>query len=63
MEQNQVNLSQFNINELKALAYDEVVKINTTSNNLRVLNQELAKRQQQGAVDAEPVVAEPQTNN
>jgi hypothetical protein len=63
MEQNQVNLSQFNINELKALAYDEVVKINTTSNNLRVLNQELAKRQQQGAVDAEPVVAEPQNNN
>lgn len=62
MEQNQVNLSQFNINELKALAYDEVVKINTTSNNLRILNQELAKRQQQGAVDAEPVVAEPLNN-
>jgi|LakMenE18May11ns_1017448.scaffolds.fasta_scaffold9668616_2 hypothetical protein len=63
MEQNQVNLSQFNINELKALAYDEVVKLNAASNNLRVLNQELAKRQQQGAVDAEPVVAEPQNNN
>ena len=63
MEQNQVNLSQLNINELKAFAYDEVVRLNTASNNLRVLNQELAKRQQQGAVDAEPVVAEPQNNN
>jgi hypothetical protein len=62
MEQNQVNLSQFNINELKATAYDEVVKINAASNNLRVLNQELAKRQQQGAVDAELVVAEPLNN-
>lgn len=62
MEQNQLNLSQFNINELKAYAYDEVVKINTASNNLKVLNQELAKRQQQGAVDAELVVAEPLNN-
>ena len=62
MEQNQVNLSQFNINELEAFAYDEVVKINATSNNLRILNQELAKRQQQGAVDAELVVAEPLNN-
>ena len=62
MEQNRVNLSQFNINELKATAYDEVVKINAASNNLRVLNQELAKRQQQGAVDAELVVAEPLNN-
>jgi len=62
MEQNQLNLSQFNINELKAYAYDEVVKINAASNNLKVLNQELAKRQQQGAVDAELVVAEPLNN-
>ena len=62
MEQNQVNLSQFNINELKAYAYDELIKINVANNNLRILNQELAKRQQQGAVDAEPVVAEPLNN-
>ncbi len=62
MEQNQVNLSQFNINELKAFAYDEVVKLNTANNNLRVLNQELANRQQQGAVDADQVVSQPQTN-
>jgi hypothetical protein len=62
MEQNQPNLSQFNINELKAFAYDEVVKLNTANNNLRVLNQELANRQQQGAVDADQVVSQPQTN-
>ena len=62
MEQNQVNLSQFNINELKAYAYDELIKINVANNNLRILNQELAKRQQQGAVDAELVVAEPLNN-
>ena len=62
MEQNQVNLSQFNINELKAYAYDELIKINVANNNLRILNQELAKRQQQGAAGAEPVVAEPLNN-
>ena len=62
MEQNQVNLSQFNINELKAYAYDELIKINVANNNLRILNHELAKRQQQGAAGAEPVVAEPLNN-
>jgi len=62
MEQNQLNLSQFNINELKAYAYDELIKINVANNNLRILNQELAKRQQQGAAGAEPVVAEPLNN-
>ena len=55
MEQNQVNISQLSINELKALAYDELVKINVANNNLRVLNQELSKRQQQGDVNATPV--------
>jgi hypothetical protein len=62
MEQNQVNLSQFNINELKAYAYDELIKINVANNNLRILNQELSQRQQQGAAGAEPVVAEPLNN-
>ena len=55
MEQNQVNISQLSINELKALAYDELVKINVANNNLRVLNQELSKRQQQGDANATPV--------
>lgn len=56
MEQNQVNVSELNINELKALAYDELVKINVANNNLRVLNQELSQRQQQGDANATPVV-------
>lgn len=55
MEQNQVNISQLSINELKALAYDELLKVNVANNNLRVLNQELSKRQQQGDANATPV--------
>lgn len=56
MEQNQINLSQFNIHELKALAYDELIKVNIHGGNLRILNQELIKRQQQGDASATPVV-------
>lgn len=61
MEQNTINLSDLNIHELKALAFDEYVKINITNNNLAILNQELSKRQQAGVADAEPVYAKPQT--
>lgn len=57
MEQNQINLSQFNINELKAFAYDEFVKVNIYGSNLRSLNQELNNRRQQGDDDATPVVS------
>lgn len=60
MEQNTVNLTDLNIHELKALAFDEYVKINISNNNLSVLNQELAKRQQAGADGAEPVYSQPQ---
>ena len=56
MEQNQINLSQFNIHELKAIAYDELVKVNIHGGNLRILNQELNNSQQQGDADATPVV-------
>ncbi len=62
MEQNKVNVSELNINELKALAYDELVKINVANNNLRVLNQELSQRQQQGDSTASPVVVKPLNN-
>ena len=61
MEQNTINLSDLNIHELKALAFDEYVKINITNNNLSILNQELSKRQQAGVADAEPVYSKPQT--
>lgn len=56
MEENkQINLVDLTLVELKAYAYDEVVKLNLAQNNLRILNQELYNRQQKGVEDAEPV--------
>ncbi len=60
MEQNQINLTDLSIHEIKALAFDEYVKINISNNNLSVLNQELSKRQQAGVADAEPVYSQQQ---
>lgn len=54
-EQKQINLSDLTLVELKAFAYDEVVKLNFSQNNLRIINQELSNRQQQGVENASPV--------
>jgi len=54
-EQKQITLADLNIVQLKAIAYDEIVKLNVSQNNLRVLNQELSNRQQQGVDGASPV--------
>lgn len=54
-EQKQITLADLNIVQLKAIAYDEIVKLNVSQNNLRVLNQELSNRQQQGVEGATPV--------
>ena len=54
-EQKQITLADLNIVQLKAVAYDEIVKLNVSQNNLRVLNQELSNRQQQGVEGASPV--------
>jgi len=54
-EQKQITLSDLNLVQLKAIAYDEIVKLNVSQNNLRVLNQELSNRQQQGVEGASPV--------
>jgi hypothetical protein len=54
-EQKQITLADLNIVQLKAVAYDEIVKLNVSQNNLRVLNQELSNRQQQGVEGATPV--------
>jgi len=54
-EQKQITLADLNIVQLKAIAYDEIVKLNISQNNLRVLNQELSNRQQQGVEGAAPV--------
>jgi len=46
MEENkQINLADLTLVELKAISYDEIVKLNLAQNNLRVLNQELYNRQ------------------
>jgi len=54
-EQKQITLAELNIVQLKAIAYDEIIKLNVSQNNLRVLNQELSNRQQQGVEGAAPV--------
>ena len=45
MEQ-QTNISQLDITQLKALAYDCLSNIELNQNNLRIINQELARKQQ-----------------
>lgn len=59
-QQKQIALSDLNIVQLKAIAYDEIVKLNISQNNLRFINQELFNRQQQGVADANPVTELPQ---
>ena len=56
----QVTLNDLNIVQLKAIAYDEIVKLNASQNNLRFINQELFNRQQQGVVDAAPITQLPE---
>lgn len=61
MEQKTINLSDLTIHELKALAFDEYVKFNISTNNLTIINQELSNRKNLGEADAEPVYSKPQT--
>lgn len=58
-QEKQVSLNDLNIVQLKAIAYDEIVKLNVSQNNLRFINQELFNRQQQGVADAAPVTELP----
>ena len=46
-EQKQITLADLNIVQLKAIAYDEIIKLNVSQNNLRVLNQEINNHVQQ----------------
>lgn len=59
-QQKQIALSDLNIVQLKAIAYDEIIKLNISQNNLRFINQELFNRQQQGVADANTVTELPQ---
>lgn len=58
-QQKQITLADLNIVQLKAIAYDEIIKLNISQNNLFFINQELAKRQQQGDETATPVTELP----
>lgn len=51
MEQNQVQISQLSDIQLKALAYDELGKLELAQNNIRAINQELASRNRQNDVN------------
>jgi hypothetical protein len=46
-------LEQFTSEQLKAMAYDEMAKLEVAQNNLRILNQEIAKRVQEIAKQLE----------
>ena len=61
MEQKTLNLNDLTIHELKALAFDEYVKVNISTNNLTIINNELSNRKNLGEADAEPVYSKPQT--
>jgi hypothetical protein len=39
-----MNIEQMTVEQLKALAYDSLVLIEQSQNNLKLINQELAKR-------------------
>lgn len=58
-EQKQITFADLNIVQLKAIAYDEIIKLNISQNNLRFINQELFNRQQQGDTTATPVTEPP----
>ena len=58
-QQKQITLADLNIVQLKAIAYDEIIKLNISQNNLRFINQELFNRQQQGDATAAPVTELP----
>ena len=44
MEMKKMNLKEMSINDLKALAYDQMAQIQVLQNNLNVINNEIAIR-------------------
>jgi hypothetical protein len=50
-------LSEFSIVELKALAYDQLVQLEVSQTNLRVINREISKRLQPQHIDPLPPVS------
>lgn len=54
----QRNVSELNVLELKALVYDELVKVEVSQNNIKILNQELQKRSHSLSTNGAEVAAE-----
>ena len=52
------NVSELNVLELKALVYDELVKVEVSQNNIKILNQELQKRAQDQKLKPAPTKGE-----
>jgi hypothetical protein len=46
MSEQQIDITKLSVTELKALAYELVVQVETARQNLSVVQQELAKRAQ-----------------
>ena len=40
-----MDITKLNVTELKALAFDEISKLNVAQNNLNIINAELQKRE------------------
>lgn len=57
--QNQINLSEMQLPELKALAYDLILERDRTSANLNVVQQEINKRNTQPVQPVQLVEPEP----
>lgn len=39
-----MEITKMTVTDLKALAYDELIKIETAQNNLRLINEQIAKK-------------------
>jgi len=49
----EIKLEELSLQELKALAFDELMAFRRIEHNLNLLNQEITKRQQEGEVPPE----------
>lgn len=55
MNQNQVDITKLNKTELKALAYESICSINRFKNSLSVIENEIAKREQEEREASKPI--------
>ena len=50
-----MDITKLDIKELKALAYDELLRLELAKNNLAILNQEINSRSNDGKTDGNEV--------